>query len=67
MPIGFYRPFVHGELRVEYRNSIQSAKRKEVENGQCYPEKPENFEKYVEPGTKIANKKIHSLLLNTTK
>ncbi|KAK0085001.1 hypothetical protein PV325_005956 [Microctonus aethiopoides] len=51
MPIGFYRPFVHGELRVEYRNSIQSAKRKEVENGQCYPEKSENFEKYVEPDT----------------
>ncbi|XP_034946895.1 sodium/potassium/calcium exchanger 4-like isoform X2 [Chelonus insularis] len=51
MLIGSYRPFVHGELRVEYRKSIQNAKKKEVECGNCNLEICEKLEEYVEPDT----------------
>ncbi|XP_057333400.1 sodium/potassium/calcium exchanger 3-like [Microplitis mediator] len=51
MLIGSYKPFVHGEMKFEYRKSVQCNKKKEVENGICKMEINEKFEEYIEPDT----------------
>ncbi|XP_012288710.1 sodium/potassium/calcium exchanger 3 [Orussus abietinus] len=50
MPFGTYRPYFHGELMIEYRNSISKAGGK-IPNGTARPD--EHLEKleYVEPST----------------
>ncbi|XP_015116098.1 sodium/potassium/calcium exchanger 4 [Diachasma alloeum] len=53
MPTGSYKPFVHGDLVVEYRKSIQHIKRKEMEEGKSYSSCPEKFDEYVEPASPL--------------
>ncbi|KAH0535836.1 sodium/potassium/calcium exchanger 4-like [Cotesia glomerata] len=48
---GSYKPFVHGEMKIEYRKSIQITRKKEVENGICNADAIEKLEEYIEPDT----------------
>ena len=51
MPQGIYRPFIHGELLVTYRNSLaKNANLKAAVNGEVNPDIKEALEIYVEPG-----------------
>ncbi|KAG8038243.1 hypothetical protein G9C98_006570 [Cotesia typhae] len=49
MLIGSYKPFVHGEMKIEYRKSIQISRKREVENGICNVDVIEKLEEYIEP------------------
>lgn len=51
MPHGTYKPFFHGELVIEYRNSlVKVANLKAAVNGEVPPSFKEALEVYVEPG-----------------
>lgn len=51
MPHGTYKPFFHGELVIEYRNSlVKTANFKAVVNGEIPHSLKEPLEVYVEPG-----------------
>ncbi|XP_043286941.1 sodium/potassium/calcium exchanger 4-like [Venturia canescens] len=50
MPSGSFKPFVHGELVAEYRNSVIKAKKlKSIESGISQTTVSQEFEEYVEP------------------
>ncbi|XP_011313875.1 sodium/potassium/calcium exchanger 4-like [Fopius arisanus] len=53
MPSGSYKPFVHGDLVIEYRKSIQHVKRKEMEEGKSCDKCTENVEEYIEPASPL--------------
>lgn len=54
MPSGVYRPFVHGELSIEYRKSLQSSRRKDADNGVTQNGNiEEKVDEYIAPGLSI--------------